>query len=370
VVLCDCAVNGDRIYQGVHVGTVDVSGMTVDEASTAIAEEYNPIVRSAEVNIYADEATRTMAANGAALENLQESENVSADEAAQQRKFWTVNAEEIEAHVDAEGLAQLAYKAGREEGGITARMSAQTFGWQIEPTVIMNDAAVESLASSIDRAIGDVHVDFDVAVEDGYASVTEGHPGREVDPATLESQIGEQFLGTSDEHGIVAVTVDTPVNIDRDSAQAVADQINEGIAQGATFNFEGTTWQATPEDLGSLIVTNADKNAEGAWQLIPSYDEYAAKSAILANLQSTYSKQNIKVEFVDEGGEIKVKTDASGTMPEVGEALVALQSQTLGSKPTSSPVITVTGSQIPSTMTIESAMHYGIITKISSYETE
>ena len=368
--LLDLGVNWGKIYPGVHIGEVDVSGMTVEQAAAAVDGRYGSRLAAKDVHIYSDEATFQKAKSGEKIENPQESEVLSAEDAAKQRKVWTVNAAELQARINPGDLAELAIRVGREDGGISGRISAQTFGWNIEPTIAMSSKAVDKLGRSIDRAIGDPHLDCDIDLTDGVAVVTSSHAGREVDRGKLKEQIAEQFLGTAEDDGIVAVAEAAPVLIDETAAQIVADRINAGIAYGATFTFEGAKWEAGTYDLASLIKTKKTHQDDGTWELVVSYDESEAKTAILEHLQSTYNKQNIAARFVKSDENIMVQTDATGTMPEAGQALEELERQTLTTAPSETPIIEVEGTEIPATLSIDAAREYGLITTISSYETE
>lgn len=366
----DAIVNWGKIYTGVRIGSVEVSGMTVEEATAAVDAVYGKRLNAAEVNIYADEATYEKAKAGQDIEDLQESETVSSDEAAAQRKVWTTNASELQARIYPDQLAEQALKVGREDGGIGARIEAQTFGREIAPTAKMSKSAVESLARSIDRAIGEEHADCDIDLSSGVAYVVAGHDGQEVNRDMLAREISAQLLGLSEEQGIVAHAEHADMRVSEADAQAVADRINAGLAYGATFEFEGTRWEAGTYDLAVLIDTKIQQGDDGTWTIAASYDEAAAKQAILSHLSTAFSKQNIKVEFAKADDGIMVNTDASGTMPEVGKAVAALDQATLQATPAATPVVRVEGTQIPASMSIDAARDYGLISVISSYETE
>ena len=366
--LLDMGVNWGKIYTGVHVGSIDVSGMTVEEAAAAIDGEYGARIAATEVQIYADETTMEKANRGETIESLEESETVSAEEAAKKRKVWNVTASELQARLYPDQLAEQALQVGRENGGLFGRISAQTFGWNIEPAIEMSDSAIETLGTSIDRSIGNAHVDYGIDLSEGTAVVTPGRAGREINRSTLRSEICTRLLGNA-EGGFVATVEDADVRISEETARGVAERINAGIAHGATFTFEGTTWEASSHDLAALIDTEVRKDGE-SWTLDAQYNKTFAKSALLTNLNSTYSKQNVKVQFAKTDDTIMVQSDTTGEMPEVGKAVDALEAQTLSSTPSSTPVIQITGTQIPSSMSIEAAIDYGIITEISTYETE
>ena len=365
----DAGANWGKIYAGVHIGTVDVSGMTVEEAAEAVEHQYGSQIEGTVVHIYADDATMQKAQNGEAIENIQESEYVSAEEAAKKRKVWDITATEVQARLYPETLAQRALAVGRDDGGLSGRLSAQTFGWEIEPTLEMSDSAIESLGKSIDRAIGNAHVDYNIDLSEGVAVVTAGHPGTEVNRKTLREEITKRLLGSAEDEGFVATAEDAPVRIGQEEAQAVADKVNNAIAYGATFSFGDVNWEATTYDLASLITTKVIKDGD-SWSLDVHYNTSAAKSALLTNLNSTYSRQNVKVRFTQNNGTTMVESSSSGEMPEVGKAVSELESVTLESQPTSTPVIVLSGVEIPNAMTIDSAIDYGIVSEISTYETE
>ena len=366
----DLVSNGNKIYRGVSVGDVDVSGMTREEAAASIDARYGSLVSGADVRIYADEDTKQKALSGQTVEDSQNSEDVSADDAAKNRKVWTSTASELEAHLDTAALAEQAYEVGRADGGLGARLASQTFSVTIEPTVSMNDEAIENLAYSIDRAIGNEHVDYGVSIESGVATVTDGHDGIEVNRTTLAQEIGKQMLQLDYTDGIVAHTEEVTAHITKEQAQETADFINASISQGATFMLGDTNWEAGTADLGALIVTEEKSTDDGGWELAVSYDEALTKNALVTHLQSAINNKNLDVEFVNTNGEITVKTALAGTMPDTVQALSALTQQTLEATPEATPVIQVAETEIPTSMSVDEALDYGLISTISSYETE
>ncbi len=370
VFLIDTVSNGNRIYRGVSVGDVDLSGMTREEAAASIDARYGSLVTAADVRIYADEETREKALSGQSIDDSQSSENVSAGEAAKNRKMWSVNASELEARLDTAALAEQAYEVGRANGGIGARLSSQAFGVAIEPTVSMNDEAVENLAYSIDRAIGNEHVDYGISIESGVAQVTDGHDGIEVNRTSLANQIGRQMLQLDNDRGIVAIAEEAPVHITKDQAQSTADSINAAISQGATFVLGDTSWEASTADLGELLVAKEERTEDGNWRLAVSYDESLAKNALVSHLRSAIENQNLDVEFVNTDGNVSVKTALAGMMPDTSQALSDLTQQTLEATPEATPIIQVSETDIPASMSVSEAMEYGLISTISTYETE
>lgn len=365
----DTFANWGKIYPGVHIGEIDVSGMTFSDAYDAVQKDYESRLGSTEIKIYGDEATYQKDLRGETIEDLTESEYVSAEEAAASKRLWVVTASDLQARLDTTAMVSSALEVGRENGGILTRMSAQTLGYDIEPVLNLNASAVENIAEEIDLAIGNPHEDYDVVVDYGEAYIVEGHDGEEVDRSWLSDQIKTLLLERGGEDYLIAETQPAEMRIGPIEAQQAADSINASIASGATFAFNGTFWNATTAELGDLIATEKVQDGDG-WKLRPYYLESATKSAILRNLQSNFTTQNINVEFIKDDDSVFVRTNATGSMPEVGNAVHELTAATIDTVPHDTPLIEVESTQMPPTMSIQAAMDYGIISTISSYETE
>ena len=127
--VADGALNAGKVYAGVHVGEVDLSGATEDEARALLEDAYAQRLAQGTVAVCADEATAA-AAGGEADAPLLERPQVV--QAAEEGRLWTADAASLEAELDADGLVADALAVGREDGGLWARLQA-AFGGRDSP---------------------------------------------------------------------------------------------------------------------------------------------------------------------------------------------------------------------------------------------
>ncbi len=241
--------------------------------------------------------------------------------------------------------------------------------------VSFNDTAVDSLASDVDAAIGEVRVNYDIEVEDGVASVTEGHDGEMVDRDVFAAELSEAFLNDGEDgySVIVAHTTYAPLQIDKDEATRVCELVNAAICYGAEFEYGSATWVASATDVGAWVATRVVEN-KGEYSLEAYLDEDTAKGIIANNLNVQISGTDIVVSFEIRNGERVVHAETEETIPAAGAALEDLEDIYFGSNSSgaldAAPVITVESTSVPDSISFEEALEYGIICAISSYTTE
>ena len=96
VALADKIMNENRIYQGVSIGQVDVSGMTVEEATMAVADYYEPGVAQGHGIIFAsEEIAATVDVDTALAEEEAQAEQLSVEEALEAKKLWLADADTL-----------------------------------------------------------------------------------------------------------------------------------------------------------------------------------------------------------------------------------------------------------------------------------
>ena len=74
-----------------------------------------------------------------------------------------------------------AFAVGRGLSGVFDRIGAALGARPFRSSLLSMRRFSENLAHDVDQAIGVVRVDFDVSIDDGVASVVEGHDGNMVD---------------------------------------------------------------------------------------------------------------------------------------------------------------------------------------------
>lgn len=373
--VADFAVNHDRIYSNVSIGEVNVSGMTQDEAAEALRATYSSRITGASVKIYADQDTMDKVNAGQEVQDIEESEDVSTDEATANRKMWSTDASTLQARMEYAALAQQAYEVGRDDGGMLGRLHALLFGDTVQACVSMNDSAVTKLATSIDQTLGKVRQNYGIQVTDGKASVTDGYDGDMVDETWLRDQIQQRLLDADSStaaDSFVAQIQYAPVQITQAMAQSTADTINDAIEDGATFTFAGTNWTADATTLGSWIQTDVVQDGNG-FKLDVGFKQSKAKTDLLEHITPQFTSDDVKVTFEkNDDGAVTVHTSATGDMPVVSSALDTLKQDLFGQGAdlSKAPTVEVESTAIPNSMSVQAALDYGIISVVSSYTTE
>ncbi len=308
--LADWGLNAGRVYAGVHVGDVDLSGKTADEARAAVEEAYAQPLSEGTVAVCADgalaDAVRAQA--GAPL-----AERAQVAEAQAQGTLWMADAASLGARLDAEGLVADALAVGREDGGLPARLQALVSGRSIAVRAVYDAAALESLAAGIDAAVGNPRVDFGVVVEEGVARVTEGHAGTMIDRDAFARELDAALL--EDGGGVLVANLQhAPLRIDAESAQRTCDEVNAALARGARFGVAGFAWEAGPAEVGQWVTTRIEE-AGASYVLAPCIDASLAAPAIQKQAMGFLRDGLPNVSFAREGDAIVAKTDGTGSMP-------------------------------------------------------
>lgn len=372
----DFALNGDKVYAGVTIGSVDVSGMTRQEAADAVRAAYDGRVEGNRLVVFSDEET----ANAADLEQqiVQDealAEQISFEEAQRNKKLWTVDAASAGASLPADDLAEEAFSVGRTGIAPVDRLMAAVSGRNIPVHVNVGDEQVEALAEDIDAAIGEERVDYGMAIEDGTASVTEGHDGWMVNRGKLSDAIASALLADGSTSTLVAETEYAPLRIDQAQAQATCDAVNSAIAQGARFTYNGTEQKVDRDTLSTWVSSRVDSAGEG-YLLAPYIDEQAATPSLVALVNEDAAGEGVVVSFNVDGDDITVTLQDEVTVPKLSSALEALDASLFGSyraggeAGSAGEAIAIDTEQKSGTLSFDEAYGCGIVTEIASFTTE
>lgn len=368
----DFAANWGRVYPGVKVGSVDVSGMTQAEAKAAIDDAYNPVLASGNVVVFAsDEAKSHAATDAERAEARSTAEQRSVEEGRASKESWETNADDLGASVASDDIAARALRVGREDGGLGARIGALFGGRALDPELSFGDG-LESLASEIDLTIGSSRVDWGVSVSGGTASVTEGHDGSLIDRDEFSGELTSALLASGEgDRSCVAHARYAPVRIDEAEALATCGRVNAAIANGARFTCGNDSWAAYPGDVGEWVATDVACQG-GTWSLVPSIDAAKAKSAILSSFSGSIGS-DANVAFSVSGDDVVVKTSGTAEVPDAAAAAASLNDALFGegAQPTAeTPRINVDLMALPSELSFDDALDLGVIGRISRYTTE
>lgn len=365
----DFALTNDKIYAGVAIGDVDVSGMTKEEAASAVSAEYAPRLGGNSVVFYASEEDQANPQAGDVDAGIDE--QISYEESLSNRRQWTVASDEVEASLDVDALVDEAYEVGRAGGSLVARIQAALGGWNIRPACSFNDSLVTELCDQMTSVVGNKRVDFDVEIVDAVAHVTDGHDGNEVTYEWLTERLNNAFLGADSTQGVVLEATYLPLRITEEAAQRTADSINASIAAGATFTFEDQTWTATKDEVAAWVGTEIQQDGQ-EWTLRPQIELDAAKQSLLSEFHSNLSGNETTVSFEKaDDGSVTVSTNAQGTVPVVSDAVDAMnQTFFVEASRTEAPVVEVPSTDVPSTLSLEDAQGYGLVSAVASFTTQ
>lgn len=364
----DSLATMNRIYQGVSVGNIDLSGKTPEEATTLISQEYEPRFNSNAVVFCANEqAAQHSEEEQQRNESLEE--QISYEESLSSRDRWTVNASLIGATFDPSAYAKAAYEVGRSDGGFFARLAAQFSGHDIKPTCTFNETSLEALRDEIIDALGSKMVNFNIEMKDAHAQVTDGHDGYEVSEEWLIDRLNQALLEAEGESRFIIDMHDVVIQIDHDKAQTCADEINASIPCGVNFSYDDKSYFADKNVLAEWIKTEVKQEGD-AFALVPFFDGAKANQKIIQGFGFSYGGSDYLVHFANEGGNVTVSTNATGSVPQVSEAIAHLNETFFSSsEKTTAAEVQVVSAQIPESMSFEEALDYGLITEISSYTT-
>jgi vancomycin resistance protein YoaR len=365
----DAIANMNRIYQGVSVGDIDLSGKTIDEATALISQEYEPRINGNDVVLCASEEVASQVQSDKEKRNTLE-EQISYEETLSHRDRWTIDAQVLGATFDPAAYAQMAYQVGRDDGWLFNRLKAGFSGVDIEPVCSFNATSLDELRDEIITALGTKMVDFNVEMQEGSAHVTEGHDGYEVSQDWLIEKLNDGLLYAEGESRFVIDMQDVSVRIDEEAASVCATEIDNSIESGITFQYEDKQWFADRAQLAEWIVTEV-REESGDYVLKPLFDDSRANQTIIQGFGFSYGGSDYTVQFSDQEGSIIVTTNATGTVPQVGGAIASLNDTIFTTaEKRSAPLVEISSIEAPETMSFEEACDYGLVVEISSFTTQ
>lgn len=329
--IVDTVATGSKVHDGVSAGGVDLSGMTLEEATAALEESYAPRLDTASITIFADEDARAYVDDAIAqAQDKATAEQVSLDEARANNRLWTATAASLGAVVPYDSIARAAFEVGRSDGGLPGRIHAAVLGRSLPVNIQFSGDQLEELAVRIDETIGKARVDANLVFADGRASAVEGHDGRMIDRTELVGHVSEALLTGDSSYAFVAEASDAPSRIAFADAEALATAVNEAYAGGVEFSYADLAWNV---DAAQLIGwSKAEVVADGSsWRLEISLDAEAVKSALFARIRQNEGASDIEVFFEKEAdGSIAVRAEGGGPVPYAAHALDTLETGLFG----------------------------------------
>lgn len=398
IALIDFCVFYGKIYPGVHVGDVDLSNKTIEEAKQIIDEEFSPRLSGNTVVIYVNEEARQQGTEGQSGSGL--SEQLSVEQAKKTIQYWKINSVELDAGFPAEDIANEAINSTRGVENIFKRLSAMLFGQTIKPYANYNQQALNNQIDKINETIGQKTVNPTVVINDGVASALPGSDGNEIVNNEFYDQLNNAFFQKEELNcNFVVNLVHSDQKISLSTAQDMATKLNYLINKKVNFSYKNQTWESDKLMLSKWIKVDLeereDNNKSGCscsafknnFCLTANINEDVAANDMFYHTKD-HNKNNINysVHFENIDNNIIVHPEGNAEMPNVSEAINALNEKWLGypvvyednkrnnnndnnTENSEAINIDIISQNIPKEINLNDAINLGIVSKISSFTT-
>ena len=233
----------DRVYPGVHVQNIDLSGMTLEETNEKLAD---------------------------ALQFRQQ----GTLQFTYQDQEWRFTPAELGYRVDPSSSAEKAFDVGR--GGwfganLIEKASAWFTGVQIAPVALYDERValqvLQSIAEEIDRPV----VEASLSLDNTDVSVVSGQVGLEVDLSAALSEVATHLVQMEDAPIDLIVHETQPMIMDVELPAKQARKILSDhlvLTAPATGEDESQSWSIAPGDLaGMLTILRVDDGDETLYQV-------------------------------------------------------------------------------------------------------
>jgi len=373
----DAIANGGKAYDNVTINGVKVGGMNKEQMRSTLEESFGARTNATQVTLESADAEKE-SANDSEKEASDERDLLAelvVAEYSEDATSWVATADSLKATYPYDEAIDKALEAGRGAGPFS-RLGLMITGADIPMKVQFNEKAFESLAENIDKSLGNTRVDSTAIIEDGEARVLPGRNGKMVDRTWLNNTLEEAFMAGKENEVIPVSAVDAPSRTTVEQAQTVCDAINRAIDYSANFKYHESSWQVSGEDIANWTRVDVVPNGD-SYALKVSLDSSVAAPEITKGLGATVKSEGVTVSFEVDGEDIIVKTNGSGTVPEIDSAIRNLEDQLYGSdgsawkqQPGTTLQVDVSETDAPESLTFDEALSLGIITVIGEYETQ
>lgn len=201
--------HADRIYTGVMVGSLDLSGLTRDEAAALVAQE-TPLLPNVNVTLYEPSSGRE----------------------------WTLTAADLGVRYDYGPLVDAAYAVGRT-GDQTAQLQAQAAAWlrghTVAPRIVIDENALDVALDAIAAEIEQPPLDPSLAVDGQSVETVDGQLGLTLDRADAWAKLNTAVNSFTPARIELVVHTRAPRVVAAEEAAKLVDQI---IASPMTLYFE------------------------------------------------------------------------------------------------------------------------------------
>ena len=228
-----------RVYPGISVAGVNLSGLTPAEAQSLLAERLT----------YQNEGKIV----------FQEEDQI-----------WVAHPEQVGLLLDPQTSAMTAYRTGRQ-GGLIGRATGQFKAWfmgvDLPPYLVYDERVAQAYLNDIAAQVERPTIEASISVKGTEVSVTPGQVGRSVDREATLAPLEEQLHSLTD--GLVSVVM-------RESSPAILDASQQAeIARGILSaplaltvpdaqQGETASWTFDRDSLAGMLAIERVENPDGA----------------------------------------------------------------------------------------------------------
>ena len=271
-----------KIFPGISVGAVDLSGLTPEEASAQVSQAFTY-----------PQTGRIFLQDG--------------------KQAWQVTPAELGLYLDPEASVTQAYEIGRK-GNLFLNVETQLHTWQspvnLSPVYIYDQRRAHQYLTQLAQQINKPVVEASVGLNGIEVQVRSGQTGRELDvPATLE-RIAAQIQGLED--GVIPlVVIETkPVILD---ASAQAEQARQILSAPLELHMPESQpdnigpWTFDVQTLAGMLNVERVKQEDGTENYEVSVDSTKLRT-FLTNLEPSLARepQNARFIFNDDTHQLEV----------------------------------------------------------------
>ena len=230
-------VYAERIYPGVYVQGLDLSGLSQGEASDLLAEALP----------YTYEGSITLTYGG---------------------KSWNAHPIDLGYLVDPTFSAQQAYDHGRK-GWLIGNLAEKSRGWftgvQLSPVAFYDERMSQRFLQEIAEEINQPVIEASLALENAEVVVKRGQVGRELDIEGTLSLLATALSQMQDLEMELPVVETAPVILDvGPQAELAREILSEPLVLTAPVeNGETGSWTIPSEDLAAMLTINRVENGAG-----------------------------------------------------------------------------------------------------------
>jgi vancomycin resistance protein YoaR len=332
-----------RIFPGVSVGGIDVSGLTTGQAVQLLAQHLDFPTRG-----------KIVFQDGTSL--------------------WSATPAELGLTLDAQGTAQIAYELGRTGSLVTRlanRWSAWSSGVDLAPRFVLNEGIAQRYLQGIAQQVNRPIIEASLGISGVEVVVNSGQVGRTMDEAASLSSLDAQLRTLTD--GLIPLVLNEtpPVILDATTQAELARQILSSPLVLQIPNPEPGDpgpWSFEPAALVSMLTIQRVKSEDGeAYQVGLSTD---ALRTFLMNVAPPLSRdpQNARFIFNDDTRQLElIEPAVIGRALDIDSSLELINQQLLAGQHTISLVMQTTNPPVPDWSTAESLGITELTSQYTSY---